>query len=137
MNIGFTGSREGLDVHQKNKIVRYLEKVNIKEIHHGDCIGSDYDFHNLFNEDSTLFHSSIKIVVHPPANSKCRAYATSSFSTILEPKPYLKRNHDIVDSCDILIACPKTSQEELRSGTWSTIRYARKKNKDIFIFSKN
>jgi hypothetical protein len=40
-------------------------------------------------------------------------------------KSYLDRNHDIVDSCSILLALP-TGQEILPSGTWATIRYARR-----------
>jgi outer membrane protein insertion porin family len=44
----------------------------------------------------------------------------------------LDRNRAIVDSCDVLIACPK-GPEEQRSGTWATVRYARKQKKRIVI----
>lgn len=40
------------------------------------------------------------------------------------PEDLLARNRDIVDETEILIACPGHMHEELRSGTWSTIRYA-------------
>lgn len=49
-----------------------------------------------------------------------------------EPLPYLARNCVIVDEADILLACPK-GPEEQRSGTWATVRYARKQNKRIVI----
>lgn len=47
-------------------------------------------------------------------------------------KPYLKRNIDIVDNTDILIGCP-SGEEIVRSGTWHTIRYAKKQNKKIMM----
>ena len=40
--------------------------------------------------------------------------------------PPLVRNHKIVGAVHLLIATPKTDKEELRSGTWATIRYAKK-----------
>ena len=42
------------------------------------------------------------------------------------PAPYLERNKEIVASSNLLIACPVGDKEELRSGTWSTVRFARK-----------
>jgi hypothetical protein len=46
--------------------------------------------------------------------------------TILEPKLYMERNHDVVHACDFLLALPGTDHEVVRSGTWATVRYARK-----------
>ena len=64
-----------------------------------------------------------KVILHPPENVKQRAYCRGDSS--VGAKPYLVRNRDIVDSCDILIAVPANPKiEELRSGTWSTVRYA-------------
>jgi hypothetical protein len=46
----------------------------------------------------------------------------------------LTRNQKIVTDCDVLIACPKAMQEEQRgSGTWMTIRYARKVEKRYVV----
>ena len=55
----------------------------------------------------------------------------------LPPKDYLDRNHDIVDQTDLLIATPKENTEVLRSGTWATIRYAKKINKPTWIIETN
>jgi len=46
---------------------------------------------------------------------------------------YQKRNYYLVDSCDALIAVFKES--ESRSGTAQTIRYAKRKQKKIFLIS--
>lgn len=47
-------------------------------------------------------------------------------------KPYLERNKDIAnEGIDGLIAAPSGWVEELRSGTWATVRYARKLKRTI------
>jgi len=43
------------------------------------------------------------------------------------------RNHKMVDSAGVLLATPKEDHEVLRSGTWATIRYAYKKNKQVVL----
>jgi hypothetical protein len=52
---------------------------------------------------------------------------------ILRPKAYLERDMDIVDGSSCLIATPKTVMEERRSGTWATIRYARRSGKPVTL----
>jgi hypothetical protein len=63
-----------------------------------------------------------RIHIHPPKDDRYRAYRKSEY--IAEPKPYLERNRDIVMRSDVLVAIPKTDKEDLRSGTWATVRYA-------------
>jgi predicted Rossmann fold nucleotide-binding protein DprA/Smf involved in DNA uptake len=46
---------------------------------------------------------------------------------------YMDRNARLVALGDMLLAFPATRAEELRSGTWSTIRRARKAGKRIVI----
>jgi predicted Rossmann fold nucleotide-binding protein DprA/Smf involved in DNA uptake len=53
---------------------------------------------------------------------------------VAEPDEYLKRNRAIVDGSEILVATPKEEDgEALRSGTWATVRYARKMGRVIYI----
>jgi hypothetical protein len=97
------------------------------EFHHGDCVGADAEADDLIAQIG-----GCKIVIHPPDNPRKRAFKTRYPGRIVLPaKPYLMRNHDIVDATDILIAAPKTNEEELRSGTWATIRYAMKQGKEV------
>lgn len=49
------------------------------------------------------------------------------------PKPYLVRNRDIVEETELLIAAPAKAVEHLQSGTWSTVRYARRFGRPISI----
>lgn len=101
------------------------------EYHHGDCRGADEEFHKWITAHDMR---PIKIVIHLPDNSYKRAFCGSFGNLEWRPqKPYLDRNLDIVTETDLLIATPKEYTEVLRSGTWSTIRYARKQMKPIYI----
>jgi hypothetical protein len=98
-------------------------EVDIEEVHHGDCVGADAQFHELARAKGLIS------IAHPPTDSKYRAFCKDG--TQLAPKPYLERNHDIVNACDVLIVCPKERTEVLRSGTWATYRYGRKQGKKV------
>lgn len=134
IKLGFTGSRYGLNQKQKDQIILLLntyKNMGLKiEIHHGDCLGADADFHDLCFK----FMPETNIIIHPPIDNKLRAYCHSE--QIKPEKDYLSRNRDIVDESEVVIACPLSNQEELRSGTWATIRYARKQNKKLIIIAK-
>ena len=132
MEVGFTGSRDGINAKQQNEMTEFLTKFkdHIKCVHHGDCVGADVAFHNIAKD------LGISISIHPPKDSKLRAYCEPYGSgKMFAEKDFLQRNHKIVDECGILIACPKTNTEQKRSGTWATIRYARKKKKQLKIFA--
>lgn len=120
IRVGFTGTQQGMTDEQKAKLDQLFGELehDAVEVHHGDCIGADAECHEL--AENYFFD----IEVHPPDNDSKRAFCTAA--VIHEPKPYLQRNRAIVDATPILIACPN-GQEKLRSGTWSTVRYARAK----------
>jgi nucleoside 2-deoxyribosyltransferase len=124
MKVGFTGTRKGMTLEQQETFAQEFIKLNPTELHHGDAIGADEQAHNI-----AKFRT--KIVIHPPLNPSKRAYKRGDVH--LEPKPYLERNRDIVDSTDILIACPKEFSEILKSGTWACTRYARSRSKPVLI----
>ncbi len=163
MKIGFTGTRKGMTPEQKRSFERWLGTLCIHgyadkkikeedtiEFHHGCCVGCDADAHALFltvmNVVGNL--SGSMTVLHPPDVTKLidekflkdaviygAAYYTGNprrMQRVVAPTGYLARNKDIVDATDMLIACPG-AVEVLRSGTWSTIRYARDKKKPLMI----
>lgn len=116
LSIGFTGTRRGLTLKQRSTLQYVVVSWAPFEAHHGDCIGADATFHSLCRR------SGCDVIVHPPSDNKLRAY-TEGYQ-VLEPKPYLERNRDIVDATRILIACPAQRKMQRRSGTWATVRYA-------------
>ena len=127
MKIGFTGTQGTVTVAQFDLLTAVVDELEeMTEAHHGDCIGADKVFSDLV--DAIKFGT--KIHSHPPIDEAKRAFCRADVE--YEAKDFLVRNHDIVDACEMLIACPKT-KEVLRSGTWATVRYARKSNKPIVI----
>lgn len=129
MILGFTGTQRGQTARQR-ATVRYLfGELNLRVLHHGDCIGSDAQ------ADQDARRVGAMIVLHPPEDPSKRAFCDYSLPhEARDPKPYLVRNADIArEGRDGLIAAPKEYSEVLRSGTWSTIRRARKLGRRIWI----
>ncbi len=125
IKIGFTGTREGMTDTQGIQLAKLLIDLKGKEFHHGDCVGSDEKAHKM------ALAAGYEVHIHPPKNKFYRAYCKIGIS---HPKePYLTRNKNIVKATDILIATPETKEEKLRSGTWYTIRYAKKLEKRVHI----
>ncbi|MHA1286395.1 MAG: hypothetical protein ACTSPB_03210 [Candidatus Thorarchaeota archaeon] len=129
VTVGFTGTRKGMTPEQKDTVQMVLSKWLVDEVHHGDCIGADEDFHRISE------CMGYKIIIHPPKNSRYRAYCGGPFrpTHVLPEKDYLDRNRDIVDASDVLIATPNSYRERIRSGTWYTIRYAGRRGKRVII----
>jgi hypothetical protein len=117
-DVGFSGTQDGMTFEQIQRVDYTLEdKLMIMRAHHGDCIGGDEQFHKLSRLNGLL------VIGHPPINSSKRAFC--DFDEERVPEEYLVRNKLIVDESDSMIFAPK-GEEELRSGTWSTVRYAKK-----------
>lgn len=117
--VGFTGTQQGLTDAQELSLIKYLTGLlPFAEFHHGDCIGADAQAAEIVRG----LPADILIVAWPCNIEPKRAYFPSD--VIHDVKPPLVRNHDIVDSVDRLIVCPK-GPKELRSGTWATYRYSR------------
>jgi len=135
MKIGFTGTRKGMTVFQREevaKIILYNKYCSgIEELHHGDCIGADCQFHYIACKQVGI--PADNIVKHPAIQGAIRKRAYCQEGKELLAKSPLVRKHNIVDSVDIMIATPKESYEVIRSGTWATIRYARRKGIIIHI----
>ena len=130
MIVGFTGSREGLSYTQMMQLEEVVRGLSPDNGIHGDCIGSDADFHYICK---TVLR--IPIIIRPCNLNEQRAFCRGA--VIVHPaKAPIERNHDIVNECNILIACPKEESEILRSGTWATVRYARKIGKKVIMIGK-
>lgn len=127
-SVGFTGTQRGMTDSQKAKVERYLvslRKMGFRWLHHGDCIGADAEIHDLAKAMGFLTAG------HPPINQTKRAFKQFDYEYMAAP--YLVRNHHIVDHSQVVIATPKTSAEEIRSGTWTTVRYARKVGVPVYL----
>lgn len=113
--------RQSITPEARATFVAVLQEVGAKELHHGDCVGADAATHQ---EAVAL---GLNVVIHPPTADIYRANCTGPPATIttLPPLAYITRNRKIVDAVDGLIVLPQGFEQEVRSGTWSTYRYAR------------
>lgn len=126
VHIGFSGSSRLITEPQEIGIAALMVDLDALYLHHGDCIHGDALAHQIGLE------LSYSIIIHPPVNPAKRAFCIGAIETY-PMLPYLERNRFIVDSVGLLIAAPFTPAEELRSGTWATIRYARKRGVPVWI----
>jgi hypothetical protein len=127
-HIGFTGSSTSVTHAQARSlttILRLCSFLGVRYLHHGDCIKADAIAHMI------ALDLGLKCWLHPPSNQIKRAYCKDSYFEE-QPHSYLERNKQIVEDSEALIAVPD-APEHARSGTWSTIRYARKKFRPIII----
>lgn len=130
--IGFTGTRGLLTSYQVSALQDVFQYRRPAEVHHGDCVGADALFHAF-----AVNEPEIKIVIHPPLVDTYRARCAGRNVEVLAPQHYLVRNHAIVDDTDLLVAAPSTDREQLRSGTWATVRYALKQGRRVMLLQPN
>lgn len=117
MNIGFTGTREGCSEEQLSTLKKIMEKApKDAKCNHGDCVGADKDFGRLCES------LDLEIVTYPGS-----------------PGSYLKRNREIVENSQVMIACPldnklqRHEQYWKKGGTWYTAQHARSKAKPLIL----
>lgn len=141
--VGFTGTREGMTVPQYHSVLDWFnyprdgsDPLVPVEVHHGCCVGADAEFHLLVIRNRVGGGGSCswaEIHAHPSTlRGLTSAITLATADVTYDLKTPLDRNRAIVDACDVLIACPK-GPEEQRSGTWSTVRYARRRGKPVVI----
>jgi hypothetical protein len=128
MRISFTGTRQGMSAWQKQQLEALLRHnyEHAALFAHGACRGADVEAHAIVRK---VFGSDVYVAVYPStAKTKAPLELYEDASFIAVPKAPLARDRDIVDAGrDLLIAAPLQMYEVQRSGTWSTVRYARKK----------
>ncbi len=125
-HIGFTGTSRAALTPPQADMLAYFLNTRTCWLHHGDCICADATAHLL------ALDAGLRIAIHPPINPFKRAYCEGA-DVVYPEKEYIQRNHDIVDACSELFACPIGMAEERHSGTWSTVRYARRTRKLVTI----
>lgn len=140
-DIAFTGTQEGMTQKQRHELLWWLKRLRAQEpvaggprympiFHHGLCIGADAEAH------MTAKLAGLFLYGHPcveEGHPKRAVLDLEEFSRLDPVQPPLERNHIMVDNCGLLIAAPRQREEVLRSGTWSTVRYARKRGKQTLM----
>ena len=123
-----TGTQLGATIEQLKQFERVVIATKHETFCHGDCIGVDAQAHDIVRR----LRRDIGICIHPSNIEDKRAYCVGAkaISPVVHP---LKRNQIMVDAADLVIVIPKTHQEQRRSGTWATYRYAIKRGKRVML----
>jgi hypothetical protein len=130
MNVGFTGTRQDCTQEQWRALLYALAGLSPVEVHHGCAVGADSTFGLCCHHRTPR----PKIIGHPStAKSQTCPVALRQCDELRPALPPLVRNRNIVAAVEVLLACPAGMEEILRSGTWATIRHARKAGKRIVL----
>lgn len=136
MRIGFTGTRKGMTFAQEFQLkdvlgyfwdVAHARRARA-ELHYGGQNGADLGARTVAKEYG--YH----VETYP-----CPGVVADEETKVdvwHEVFPPLTRNRNIVAAVDILVAAPETDEEELRSGTWATVRYARARGIPVVMLSR-
>jgi hypothetical protein len=127
---GFTGTHRGATEQQLWELrvkLTSLKASGFDEFHHGLCIGADEQAARIAKE------LGFRVVAHPglagdPKNLLFRSEFAGN-DEVRDAKPFIKRDHDIVDETEVMLATPVSREEHMRSGTWTTVRYAKKQGR--------
>lgn len=124
--LAFTGSRAGCTEAQRRSLwhlIRILYGRGYRLLHCGCAIGADETAATLARD------TNYRVVGHPSDRpDQVSAIALAACTVILPAVKPLDRNRTMVEASrggGILIACP-SGPEVTRSGTWATVRWARK-----------
>lgn len=113
MIVGVTGKR---DFHDYQKLCAALDHHAPTGIISGGCAGADTMAKRYANEHGIPFTEYLPRFKTDPR-------------TPYHPRWYLKRNEDIVDNCEKLVAF----WDGMSKGTGYTVKYAQKQGKDVAI----
>jgi hypothetical protein len=148
--VAFTGTRQGMTPEQRCAVEELLVP-EMTDVIHGGCEGADRDFHEMAQA------LDLRIHVHPsnvtssypkrvcelmgpprrwPLHKAWLGLGAFAVRTAADP---LERNKVMLSALalsigpSLLIACPAQAHEIIRSGTWYTIRRARKRAQALVI----
>jgi len=129
MNLGFTGTRNGMTDAQKMAFEELVVRLTPWTFRHGSCRGADVEAARIV--DNALH--DVAIVAHPGPDGDPNRASSGVDTETLPGKTHFARNRDIVNLTDALAACPPCRPLPERGGTSYTVGYARKKGKPVYI----
>ena len=130
MVIGFTGTRGSMTIAQRDTLKSRIKQLALRHpvirCVHGGAVGADRQFDRLCKEFGFARECY-------PSNEEQRQWALQHCTVIHAVSPPLTRNRIIVEVSGQMFATPLTFIEERRSGTWATIRYAKKTENTLTV----
>lgn len=132
-HVGYSGTSRGMTDNQLNRLRDLMTEIKSRTtgphwLHHGDCVGGDAQAHRIARQ------LSFYIYLHPPLVQTHRAFC--DWDQRDPAMDFLVRDDEITRwSHGGLIAAPRQATEVLRSGTWTTVRYALKRGRSVTVIA--
>lgn len=134
VQIGFTGTQVGANIFQIATLQDFLARQPNFVGRHGVCVGADMAFDYSARAALNFEHMEL----HPCNLLDKRCQVPQAPRDVWHPSlGPLQRNEIIVAKSDFLVAAPKEDHMILRSGTWTTVRYALKAGKKVHVILPN
>lgn len=130
-SVGVTSTRKGLNEVQRLWVTFFLKEHQVNVLHHGDCVGGDDELAKMFHQKGTY------VIAHPAHTINKYKAKCQINDLILSPDDTLARNQTIVRHSELVLGFPYTIEEEVRSGTWFTIRHAKKLKVPVLVIKPN
>jgi len=135
LHVGVTATRNGLTIPQQSEATLWAQCIRALHpraeiwLHMGVCRGGDVWLADMFRAQAgAMIHG------HPASNTKMHDRALYPCDLTDDPVPAVDRNDVIIArSLHGMRGYPATPYDVLRSGTWTTIRHARKAHRDITV----
>lgn len=138
MVIGFTATRHVRGESDEAVIDRVLLDLwseGIRDIVTGGCYGGDAVIAAAAKARGFRVHTVLPAVM-AQVDGRWKEHCTTWEQTAMTAEPYRTRNERIVALADRLVAFPERAEDDprsRRSGTWMTVRIARRAGKPVDI----
>lgn len=134
-SVGFTGTSRALTVEECAYVRAVVAGIDADRYVTGGALGVDTVVHLVA---AGLRPSAEHLVLVPDApwseDTAERATVERVPGGKTAGESYMLRNDAIVAAADLLVAFPETAAGSLRSGTWATVRRARRAGVPVLIF---
>lgn len=119
LRVAFTGTQFGMTLYQRSKLGTVLLGLGRFQFHHGGAAGADTEAHEIaYDAGCRDLHVWLPVGKTWPPMQYTTIHHTGTGA--------LRRNHFTIYGANLLIATPRQAKEIRRSGTWATVRAARK-----------
>lgn len=124
-HVGITATQHGATLDQ---LSTFRKLIRLFMVYHGGvCIGGDEQTAAIAKAEG------LRVEGHPPIRKAKMSKVLDVYDFMYPPEEYLERNLAIVYASGSGIGLPQRTSEDLRSGTWYTIRRFRVWKKPLAI----
>lgn len=128
----FSGTRNGMTESQLRACENILKALQPARVRHGGCHGADREFHVIARDYPRYIHPGDR---GQQLWAVKEGFLVPTRDFVFEPtENHIQRDKLMIDLSTHVLATPKGVVEQMRgSGTWVSIRYAKKLKRPLFV----